>query len=337
MDKTVLLCGPFPKPIGGISVHIERLSHFLNENSYKVIYCDESPAIKRGAFNIRSVNIFQYIKLVSSTKIIHIHSAIHLFRFIHIVFAYVFNKPTVVTLHSWRSGKVTTTIWRFLLKTFPLELIFVSEAIKERFRLPGRVCPAYINPDLNLEDELPEELLIWINKAKTKYQYFAVSNAYRLVRNNNEDLYGLDLCIDAAKNLNNLFFVFVIANPECAKEKIKMYRKEIDQAGMDDRFLIHEGSLSFIKLLEIADISVRATNTDGDALSVRESLYFGCKTIASDASVRPNGVIKFANRRSDDLANKLLFIINDNSIDSGKYLTKDCTTEIVELYESVLL
>ena len=38
---------------------------------------------------------------------------------------------------------------------------------------------------------------------------------------------------------------------------------------------------------------IRATATDGDALSVREGLYLGCPVIATDRVDRPEGVILY--------------------------------------------
>ncbi len=118
----------------------------------------------------------------------------------------------------------------------------------------------------------------------------------------------------------------------CSKNTINSYRDDISKAGMCNRFLIYEGSISFVRLLELADISVRATNTDGDAISVRESLFMNCRTIASDASSRPAGVILFANRNPDDLTEKLMYEYMKCSKTSNVRSTLDCTTHISQIY-----
>ena len=45
---------------------------------------------------------------------------------------------------------------------------------------------------------------------------------------------------------------------------------------------------------------VRPTNTDGDALSIREAMYFKISVIASDVTTRPENTIIFKNRDLDD-------------------------------------
>ena len=49
------------------------------------------------------------------------------------------------------------------------------------------------------------------------------------------------------------------------------------------------------------NLSIRPTITDGDAISIREALYFNCEVIASDVVKRPEGTVYFKCRDIDDL------------------------------------
>jgi glycosyltransferase involved in cell wall biosynthesis len=62
----------------------------------------------------------------------------------------------------------------------------------------------------------------------------------------------------------------------------------------------------FASLLRESDVFIRPTETDGDSIAVRESLYLGLKVVASDAVSRPTGCVLFRTGDSSDLANKLL-------------------------------
>jgi glycosyltransferase involved in cell wall biosynthesis len=48
-----------------------------------------------------------------------------------------------------------------------------------------------------------------------------------------------------------------------------------------------------LAILEAADVFVRPTRVDGDAVSVREALALGCRVVASDVGHRPEGCVLF--------------------------------------------
>src|SRR5690606_7512387 len=68
---------------------------------------------------------------------------------------------------------------------------------------------------------------------------------------------------------------------------------------------------SFISLIEQADIILRPTNTDGDALTVREGLFLGKKVIASDVVKRPEGPYIFKNRDLNSLMDVIYEVKSD--------------------------
>ena len=88
----------------------------------------------------------------------------------------------------------------------------------------------------------------------------------------------------------------------------------------------------------MSDLTLRATNTDGDALSIRESLFLNTPIIASNATSRPTGTIVFDSRSQDDLNAKVLHelknlnnkeaLINTNLDFFSKYKTIYKITDI---------
>jgi len=76
----------------------------------------------------------------------------------------------------------------------------------------------------------------------------------------------------------------------------------INEFSLGNCFLIWEAPLSFIKLIIHTDIVLRPTNTDGDALTVREGLFLGKPVIASDVVIRPEGTKLFKTRDAGSLA-----------------------------------
>ncbi|WP_339477463.1 hypothetical protein [Pseudomonas sp. RL_5y_Pfl2_69] len=303
----VLICGPFPEPIGGISIHIQRLTHLVKQAGLNPKICDESSTTKPGIFNIRSLNLLTYLKLVYQAEIIHIHSSVGVFRLTHLISAFILRKKIIVTIHSWRKGCIASWLWSKTLNLLSTKVILVSEDIATRIRLPKLkqiFFPAFI-PSIASPEELPAGILHFINNAIKNRKKIISSNAFRIVNHNNQELYGLDLCIDAFSDIEiskSAVLIFSISDPSVNIEKIENYQKTINDRNLSSVIYIQLGAINFYSLLSISDISIRATNTDGDALSVRESLFLNKPCIASDCTKRPEGVLLFENRSATSLA-----------------------------------
>ena len=121
---------------------------------------------------------------------------------------------------------------------------------------------------------------------------------------NKEDIYGLDMCIEAMRRLlqKNLpvCFIFIVSSVENSAAYFDKNIRLIADLKLEDHFLLINERLSFVKLIERSDVVVRPTNTDGDALTVREALYLGKKTLASDVVERPSGTVLFKTRNIND-------------------------------------
>ena len=117
---------------------------------------------------------------------------------------------------------------------------------------------------------------------------------------NDVDVYGLDMWINEASQVKEngipINFVFNVESRKGAEGLCLKYKSMIEKLGLTGRFLLLNEDLSFVKLIEQADLVLRPTNTDGDALTVREALCLGKPIIASDIVERPLGTILFKSR-----------------------------------------
>jgi hypothetical protein len=93
---------------------------------------------------------------------------------------------------------------------------------------------------------------------------------------------------------------------------------------MQDYFLLLNQEISFVNLIAASDIVVRPTNTDGDALTIREGLFLGKTVIASDVVTRPEGTVLFTTRNNEDLKNKITSAINEVKLN-----TKNQTSNLI--------
>lgn len=335
--KKVLICGPLPPPIGGVSVHLSRLCGLLSANGFLVSICDESSVEKKEIFNLRSLFLLRYLRLVLSCDIIHIHSSVSLFRIIHIVSSFLCRKRIIVTVHSWRSGRVSSFFWSVLLNLVADKVVLVTDGIANKLSIKNskrEIQPAFI-PPLSSSSEIPERIIDFVNKARLDGKDIIVSNAFRLARHNGQDLYGLDLCIEAFSNMevrSQASLIFVISDPQFNHVEVEEALTKVYVKGLGSSVLIYCGSLDYFALLQHADASIRATNTDGDAISVRESIYLGVPCIASDCINRPSEAIQFKSRSAPSLVKSILKVIS-----TERQQTRPDACDYFEFYKQIYL
>ena len=306
------MLGPLAPPVGGVSIHISRITELLH-NDFEFDFIDESRVIKKSYFNIRSLKFFQYFKKVKQTNVLHIHSGNKILRIFHLLAGKLFGKRIILTLHSFVSK--TSQFSCFINGMFYRladTIIVVSPEIEKRLNLPSSktiVKEAFIPPQNENEPELPFSIRELISKKINEGNTIICANASRLDKHNNQDLYGLDLCIEVAKRLIEkkiaLFFIFVVASLEKNAATFYKSKEVIKELGLSEEFILTNESLSFAKLIEKSDIIIRPTNTDGDSLTIREALFLNKLVLASDIVKRPDGVYIFQNRDLEDMEKKL--------------------------------
>ncbi|HZL08491.1 MAG TPA: hypothetical protein VFC65_00720 [Prolixibacteraceae bacterium] len=320
--KKLLFIGPVPLPKGGVSVHIERLSTLMNE-FFQINYIDESRNIKGQYFNIRTFNFVKYIRLIANADVIHIHSGIKILRIFHIVFSKIMFKKVVLTLHNSRqfSNKKQYLIEKYLVKYLVDVLLLVNSDLLKLFNFNKSILQhAFIPPIQGIEEKLPENLLKIIKAGKESNKTIIIANAWRLEEYKNRDLYGVDLCIDLSlmlkKNGRKALIVFNVSTLEKYAEKFSFFTKLIEEKGLESNFKLLNEDFSFVKLIELSDIVLRPTLTDGDALTIREAIYLNKPVIASNIVDRPKGTILFETGNIDDLFEKTLSLMDTNYINS---------------------
>lgn len=314
--KKILLIGPAPNNIGGISIHIRRLVQLL-KNEYFFDFVDEGHNRYEGIFNLRSLNILIYLHKLFKADIVHIHSGIFILRIFHIIVSkIILKKYTVVTIHRDPSVEKKNKYNKFFLKKCN-HVILVNkigyDLMKTDSESKYHLLPAFLPPIIENEPYLPIEVIEWLSISKSKNNPIVlVSNAWNLVLNKNEDLYGLDICLKAMRDLKykddskNYFLLFVVVKNDSQIERMKTYKKQIREWGLSENVLIWEDSLSFIRLIKESHIVLRTTNTDGDAISIREALFYNKPVIASNVVVRPDETFLFENRNHVDLCDKII-------------------------------
>jgi glycosyltransferase involved in cell wall biosynthesis len=305
--RKLLLIGPVPEPRGGVSVHLMRLAQLLQQHGVEVRFVDESPVVKPNIPNLRRGAVLAYVRNMLWADIVHVHSSNPVIRLTHVYAARLLGRRVVVTIHSAREMG-----WRHLISQWAVDAavtrVFVSREIEARFDAPGVILPAFLPPasdELSVERDVDE----WISRRKSEGRRIVASNASTLAVYNGQDLYGLDIIIGAfSDSAINVRFacIFFISATRGREDYLAACKAEIGRRNLSGVLRIVTMPSNFVGAAARSDIIVRATNTDGDAISVREALHLGKVVIASDCVARPPGTLLFKTRDIDDLKRVLL-------------------------------
>tara|TARA_R110000744_G_scaffold115753_4_gene216578 strand:- start:3851 stop:4912 length:1062 start_codon:yes stop_codon:yes gene_type:complete len=340
--------GTYPPPIGGVSIHIMRLVHRLQENNLNVVVKDFNGLnTKKLDYVLPIKNKFiEFFKIPFRKKtIIHLHSS----NFAALLLLFFLGKRHVIglTVHNKRLIDLKNPLKRKLFSLFLRRLDFIllnDSAYKEQFinffNLKTEkiyLCPAYIRP-LEIERMPLSDKTLQFRKDK---EFLISANAFMLKLENGLDLYGLDLLIELIAAMKKIeidvgliFCLPQVGNKSYYKEMLQLINKN----GLEGDILILQGNIpNAFQIWEISDLFIRPTTTDIEGVSVKEALDFGTKVITSDVCIRPKQAILFKNRNFDDLYSKTIKVYRASKSQDAvqvNFTELDAVPLIIKLYKS---
>ncbi len=325
---TIAFLGALPPPIGGITVDLQRLTERLETEGYEYTVYDllNQRKIRPGGVSVRIRNrlwwMFKYFFLAREDLICchhvdwRVRSAVGLMTLL--------GKKTLISVGGQRlSDDLARGNWlRKKIIAFSLRhysyVITHNPVIRRRCLSLGvkaerlEIIYGFIPPRVKEEEikSIPEEVWDFVDSHNPVISV----NAFKIVFYKNQDLYGIDLCVDLCANLKSAYpgigFVFCLPNTGDADYFQKMKQRIIDK-GIEGNFRFVTGSHQFYPILMKSQVFLRPTNTDGDATSLREALFIKVPSVASDVFPRPEGTILFRNREIDDFTSKVKDLLDN--------------------------
>lgn len=318
MSSPILIIGTLPKTagIGGVTIHIERLIKWLEKESFDVDLCD-----------YKATSLSKQVKQIAKHKIIHIHASHPILRLFYVAISMLLGKKSILTIHGDLGRFSTIKNWidklAVSLCTVPIVINDKSFEKAKKWNKQTRLMSAFIPP---YEDGfVPTCYLQQIAELKEDGKTLYCTNASaRSFTNKGEEIYGIDFLIHYFSDYAN-DSILIVSDP--SKDYIKHYNKSFKNVIFISE--IH----SFFAVLKNADVMIRATATDGDAISIKEALYLKKPTIATNRVPRPKEVILFEynNLKSFSKALEQAKIKTYNSD-----FTEATVTSIKNLYTSLL-
>jgi glycosyltransferase involved in cell wall biosynthesis len=302
MNKKLGVFGPYPPPLGGISVHIERMEYFLQKEN--IDYTIYNHGFSKGN-NVITTNKkwYWYIKMLflKSHNTFHFHQ-FFLFHFTYFfIFSLLRKEKIIVTIHSERilfyHKILRSVVLFFIKKTKRLTLICVSQNLSNYFNKAGIKCatlPAYVPPKLVKDCN--------VNSSK-KLILFSVWKFNEKLAN---EIYNVPLAFEyLSRNKKDYEMLFMVGNRLGSDEKL--LDKLISKYDIRDNLkVIYDESL--INYVKNCHLLLRPNLSDGYGVSLQEALDLGVPGIASDVCERPKGTILFKNNNIEDLSSKMKLV-----------------------------
>ncbi|MBU3142592.1 glycosyltransferase [Clostridium sp. CF012] len=344
----IVQVGPYPEPIGGISIYIKRMKQYMDLLGMKNEVWDLN-RIEKHKEKVLQVRLryvpFKYL-FRKDIQIIHynlcgIRPKVYISIFNKIFFA---KRKKIITVH----GDCKETLKnnkRKLVKALNSFDAIICVKVGDAAQLessgvtkPIYEVPAFLFPLKEGEGDIPEYILNFIESK----DFVISANASSIQFHNDIDLYGIDMCIDLVIGLKkkglNIGMVFCLPHVD----NDVYYRKlmtSIDTNIIEDNFLFVHEQMELWPIIKKSDLFIRPTNYDGYGVSIAEAIQQSIPAIASDVCERPEGTIVFKSRDSKDLYNKTMDVIYNynsykNRIKDIQY--EDNSKKILDIYDRII-
>jgi glycogen(starch) synthase len=325
------MVGPVPPPYGGVAIHIVRLREALAAKGLTTTMVPTNGSTPK--------MVARVLARTARAAFVHFHTDEGNYKST-ILFSHwwrLLNIPYILTTHSFRSLPAfeKPSIRRALCSAYTnaAARIAISESTGDALR-------AVLGLDANTIDVVSStlpvsraELNASLPPLPSAWQGAPIrilANAGRLVRFNGEDLYGLDLVVEAMRLVDNPRVHALLAVADVVDASLL---EPLETAAASDRRIhLVQSSWPLAQVARHAHIVIRPTRTEGGpSLTLAEAAQLGAFTIGSDAVERPPRTRLFRSGDAASLAAVLQKTIADVDAGIRAPLAQDSTDVINQL------
>ena len=318
--RRAVVAGFYPPPFAGEPVHVKQLVEVLRDRGLLVEVLNLNrharPSAEYHSSTGRWGLLWKLFSLADRSSILHLHTNGHsrkswLLILIGSLAVRLRGTVAIVTLHSGllpgyvdRFGKIRRAVAGWILRAFE-RVVCVNGEIRRavgHLGVSGEdvvVIPAFLGVVPRTELAPADRALI------RDFRPLLVA----IAGGEQEPERGLAVLLQALKQLVASFpNVGAVLLGWQVGPKTRPLIAELGLA----RYAVCPGEVSHdrcLAFLRSADVFVRSTFVDGDAITVREALAFAVPVVASDTAFRPEGVTLFRKGDAVDLAVKLTQVL----------------------------
>lgn len=351
MKKRILLVSPFPPYIGGVSVSVQRLYDHLIYSGYQPVKYNTQISNKK--YNLKSLKFLKYfalplyLMLHRRFDVIHFHVS-HLIPKMYVsAWRRFFSGKTrfVLTIHGEINDAFISAAGRFALSGFD-RIICVKTGdlmnMPAEYRKNTVEIPAFIPPVINgdQKSEMPAGLMDFLARDTFKM----LLNGFIIYNDKYQDLYGfgdsirlLEGLLEKGRRADLILIVIGSDYSKVNKDYLDELKRYVSERHLEKNvFWIEAVSMELWPLLKKVNLLLRPTKSDGDALSIRESLFLKIPVISSDVVPRPAGTITYKLNSREDFLDKTISLMDhyQDFVSSMDSYTINFAHKIIEQYET---
>ena len=307
--------GPYPKPYGGISIHVQRVLSHLDLHDCSYDFYNESKKSLKVKNSVQFNNLFSRLlglfKIATTKyKLIHYHSPNILGRLFFCCYGLA-GKIVYIHVHGASLHDIVSKPLQLALAKFFAKYVYIIADNEDIYELAISLNPkkvflidAFLPPlvypehsEINLYNKYSENVDLLISMVGWFSEY------------KGKDLYGFDIICEAINLLKNRINVRILISVN-GTQTISIYQnflKLIQEMKLEKNIVLITDDLEDVWPLIInTDIFVRPTFSDGSAVSIKEALWMDVPVLASDCVARDAGCDLFKCQSGQDLYEKLL-------------------------------
>ncbi|MFC2108300.1 glycosyltransferase family 4 protein [Candidatus Bipolaricaulota bacterium] len=344
----VALIGSYQPPFGGISVHLKRFSEYLEREGVEHVLYNTVSAAERlpRVVSVATHRVLWYTRFLLTHRctVVHLLSVNWLARVMFGVAAALRTGKYALSIHGRSVSQALKSrnlaialLTRWLLRRMDAIIASNPDIARDCIELAGvsperiHIIPAFIPPPNDGRAEVPEYVRDYMAS------HYPLLSAVGWIGQIHEghDVYGIDMMVALVQRLKGDhprigLVISVNGGPKDAVRETIQYIRQV--VGDNIRF-VEDPLDEFTPIAQQSDLFLRPTNTDGDAVCIREALYVGTPVVASDAVPRPSSCVLFKNRDIDDFEYHVRQALSERDV-----LTRRITEEsVVDNAESILL
>lgn len=325
--KKIVVIGRYPPPLGGISIHVQRVIAKLKTQDNSIFFFEAAQRLRFICFFLYQLKLFFFLAW-SRPEIVFYHT-LYLKYGIHelwliIQLKKILDYQVVIIDHNFRHLQTQSRIFKQhlnILMPFIAHQVFIGSITERHYREYGIIKPmnwsiesAFLPPDFTQEHTIVNSYPATLIHFMQTHGPLIIANASHLVLlPDGRDLYGFDICLNMIQQLKKMFsdIGLIFALPTIGNQHyFNQLQTVIVQHQLSEcvYFLLEQKELW--PLFKKVQIFVRPTLSDSDGISVHEALYVGLPVVASDVCERPPQVVLFKSGDVDDCLKKMMGVLS---------------------------
>ncbi len=318
----LLIIGTVPPPNGGVTIHIRRINDFLDYNQFPYKFID----YKKNSFLI-------ILDEIRKHKIIHLHASNVFFKLIITIYCFLLRKKSILTFHG---NLKQYSGWKYFFNNLalkftrtPIVLNIDSLEIAKKLNKNTQYITAFIPPLNPVKEDNDQENIKKIKSfLSNKNAVACCTNGKYVLDQYGKDLYGIIELVELFKTLDEKFKLIISDPTKSYLEKIRQEKIEIT-----NNILFITNEHAFIHIIKESNIVIRNTTTDGDALTIKEGLFYNKTVLATNVINRHDWVKTYSLHDMEDLKKYIEQYPNQSQIEGS--FNENGAENLILLYKSL--